>query len=62
MTTALLILWIAGMPLAWGLVIRHFGDNRAAAIIALGWPVFLFGALMAGVLGAFNEAPDEEEF
>jgi hypothetical protein len=62
MTTALLILWIAGMPLAWGLVIRHFGEAREAAVIATAWPVFLLGVLVAGLMGAFGEAPDEEEF
>jgi hypothetical protein len=62
MTTTLLILWMAGMPLAWGLVVRHFGEPREAAVIATAWPVFLFGVLVAGLMGAFSEAPDDEEF
>jgi hypothetical protein len=62
MTTALLILWIAGTPLTWGLVIRHFGERQAAAVIATAWPVFLLGTLVAGLVGAFSEAPDDEEF
>ena len=62
MLTALLILWLAGAPLAWGLVIRNYGEPQAVAVITLTWPVFLIGVLMAGLMGLFDEAPDDEEF
>jgi hypothetical protein len=62
MTTALLILWIAGLPLTWGLLIRNSQNHWATALIAITWPVFFLGSVVAGLLGAFTEAPDEEEF
>jgi hypothetical protein len=62
MTTALLILWIAGMPLAWGLLVRNSQNPWATALIAITWPAFFLASVLVGLLGAFNEAPDEEEF
>jgi hypothetical protein len=59
MTTALLILWIAGTPLTWGLLIRNGIGNPEAGIFAFAWPAALAGLLMAALLGLFD---DEEEF
>jgi hypothetical protein len=59
MLTALLILWIAGLPLTWGLLIRNGMDVAEASALAMAWPMALIGLLTAALLGLFG---DEEEF